>query len=104
MALIDLFSPRKQTTADMLADQVDTLRRELRRMSRQVAGQAGLTADDLSEAALDFGREAARRGAHFAGVASRQALRAGDAVRRDPLPAVAIVGTALLVSILLSRR
>ncbi|ODT50180.1 hypothetical protein [Devosia sp. 63-57] len=104
MSLIDLFAPRRHTPMDAMADQLDTLRRDIRRVSRQVASRAGDTADDVGEVAVEFGREAARRGAHLAGVASRQAIKGAEAVRRDPVPIIALVGTALLLAHLLSRR
>ncbi|MCW5721695.1 MAG: hypothetical protein KIS86_11185 [Devosia sp.] len=100
MSLEDLFSIRRhrqQSLVDNLADQLDQLRREFGHLGRAVSREARDTAGD-------FGREAAKQGAWLAGAASRNAMRSARAIRRDPLPAIAVVGTALLLAHLLSGR
>lgn len=87
-----------------LETQLRELRREVRRVSQSVSRHAGHTADDWGDQISDFGREAAKRGAEFAEVAAYQAGRSAKALRKDPLPLIAILGTAFLVSQLLSRR
>jgi hypothetical protein len=104
-----------QPRESALEGQLRELRREIRRVSHSVARHAGHTADSFgrhaghtadewSDNLSDFGREAARRGAEFAELASYQAGKGARALRNDPLPAIAIVGTALLIARLLSRR
>jgi hypothetical protein len=84
--------------------QLRDLRREVRRVSHSVARHAGHTADDWNDTLSDLGREAAKRGAEFAEIAAYQAGRGAKALRNDPLPAIAILGTAFLVARLFSRR
>jgi hypothetical protein len=98
-----------------LETQLRELRREIQRVSHSVSRQAGHaahdwgqkaghTAHDWSDELAGFSREAARRGAEFAEVAAYQAGRGAKALRNDPLPAIAILGTAFLVARLFSRR
>lgn len=76
---------------------------------------AGHAADDWSHKASDLasewgdelavlGREAARRGAEIAEFAAYKAGRSAKALRSDPLPAIVIIGTALLAAQLFKRR
>lgn len=84
--------------------QIRELRREVRKVGQSVSRHAGHTAHDWSDSIADLGQEAAKRGAQFAEVAAYQAGRGAKAVRNDPLPVLAILGTALLAASLLSRR
>lgn len=104
-----------QRHESQLEAQLRELRREIRRVSQSVARHAGHTTDDLGEnlhdfsreaarRSAEFSREAARRGAEFAEIAAHQAGRSAKALRQDPLPAIAILGTAFLVARLFSRR
>jgi hypothetical protein len=52
----------------------------------------------------DWGRDAARQGAWLAGAASRKAVQGARAVQRDPVPLLAVLGTAVLLTSLLSSR
>lgn len=81
-----------------LEARVESLQRDIRRLGRSLSKQASHTADDWSGNLSEFGEEAARRGAQFAEIASDQAWRGARAVRRDPLPAIAVVGTILLLA------
>jgi hypothetical protein len=105
---LDEFLPalrhRSPSGAEALAGQLRQLRREVQRLGHHVAHEAGDHTSEWGEHALDFGREAARRGAHFAHGASRQAMRGARAVQHDPLPALAVVGTLFLLARLLDRR
>lgn len=82
---------------------IEALQHEMRRIGRNLAHRAGHSADDWSDQISDFGREAARQGMHLAEMAGSQAWRSARAVRRDPLPAIAVIGTALLLARLLRR-
>jgi hypothetical protein len=93
-----------------LEAQLDSLRRDLRKLaghlSREVghiSREAGHRADDWSEQAQEISQKAAQYGALFADRAGRQAMRGAEAVRRDPLPAIAAVGTIFLLARLLRR-
>lgn len=99
MNLEEIFSGRRRqpTLAEKLGSQVDQLRREIGDITTVLSRDAQHTANE-------WGHEAARQGAWLAGVASRKAIKGADAVRRDPLPVVAVIGTALLLAHLLSRR
>lgn len=95
--LISLRHRRHDSVIDTLADQLDHLRREFGHVGRSLSREARDNASDL-------GREAAKQGAWLAGAASRNAMRGAKAVRRDPLPTIAVLGTALLVAHLLTSR
>jgi hypothetical protein len=90
--------------------QLRNMRREVRRLSQALSNQAGHFSHDARHVADDWGdtlsglsREAMRHGSQFAEAAGKNAWRSADAFRRDPLPAIAIVGTAWLLSRLLSK-
>jgi hypothetical protein len=90
--------------------QLRTMRREVRRISQALSNQAGHfshdarhVADDWGDTLSDLSRQAMRQGSHFAEVAGKNAWRGADAFRRDPLPAIAIVGTAFLLSRLMKK-
>lgn len=106
MSLADLFTPRrrKPDPIELLFSQLGDLRRQTQHISRAVSHRAGETTDEWSDVVADLGREAARQGAWLAGSASRQVVKGAQAVQRDPLPVIAVLGTALLVTSLLSRR
>ncbi|SFV31535.1 hypothetical protein SAMN05216456_1371 [Devosia crocina] len=113
MSLADLFSPRrhKPDPLDMLASQISDLRRQTRQISKVVSHRAesashraGDTIEDWSDAVADLGREAAQQGAWLAGLASRNMVKGARAVQRDPIPLIAVVGTALLAVSLITRR
>lgn len=106
MSLADLFTPRRrrQDPLDLILSQIGDLRRQSRHISHAVSHRAGETADEWGDALSDLGREAARQGAWLAGNASRRLVKGAQAVQRDPVPVIAVVGTALLVASLLSRR
>jgi hypothetical protein len=86
-----------------LEARIEGLQRDMRRIGRSLGKQASHTADDWSDNLTDFGRTAAKQGAQLAEIAGHQAWRGARAVRRDPLPAIAVVGTALLLASLLRR-
>lgn len=101
--LIPALRPRRPTAAENLAHQLENLRREIRRVGSRVGHQAADNAGEWSDVAREFGREAARQGAFLAEEARHQALRGVDAVRRDPLPVIAVLGTVVLLARLLDR-
>ena len=87
-----------------LEAQLHAMRRDVRRIGRALSQQVSHNADEWGDHLNDFGRDAARHTAHFAELAGSQALRGARMVRRDPLPAIALVGTALLLASLFRRR
>jgi len=105
MHLEDLFTPRRrQDPLEAIAAQLQELRRQSRHLNRTVSHGASDIADEFGDAVSEWGREAAKQGAWLAGVASRKAMRGAQAVQRDPLPVIAVLGTALLLGSLLTRR
>lgn len=83
--------------------QIHALQSEMRRIGRNIQRQASHASDEWGHDISDFGREAARQGAYIAGFAGQQAMRGAKALGRDPVPAIAIVGTALLLASLIRR-
>lgn len=106
MHLEDLFTTRRRRhdPLDAIADQISELRRQTRHISRNLQHNAGDVAGDLSETLSDWGHDAARQGAWLAGVASRKAVQGARAVQRDPIPVLAVLGTAVLLASLVARR
>lgn len=86
-----------------LEAQIHALRREIRRIGRGVSSQAGHTAEDWGDHLSDFGQQAARQGVMFADIAAHQAQRGARTIAKNPVPAVALVGTALLLAHLFRR-
>ena len=106
MHLEDLFTHHRRAGDPMeaLAAQIEDLRRQTRHISRALSHNAGDIAGDLGDLMSDWSRDAARQGAWLAGVASRKAMQGARAVQRDPVPLLAVLGTAVLLTSLLSRR
>lgn len=106
MHLEDLFTTRRRRhdPLDAIADQINELRRQTRHISRNLQHNAGDVAGDLSETLSDWSHDAARQGAWLAGVASRKAVQGARAVQRDPVPVLAVLGTAALLASLIARR
>lgn len=106
MHLEDLFTPRRRRDdpLDNIAAQINDLRRQARHISRHLSDNAGDVAGDVGDIMSDWSREAAKQGAWLAGVASRKAVSSARAVQRDPIPVIAVLGTAILLTSLLSRR
>lgn len=87
-----------------LEAQIHALQREIHRVGRTLSHEAGHRADLWGDQVSGLTREAARHGAHLAEEVGHQAWRGARAVRRDPLPAIAVLGTALLLARLFQRR
>ncbi|KKB77417.1 hypothetical protein VW35_14765 [Devosia soli] len=105
MHLEDLFvSRRRQDPLEAIAAQLHELRRQSRHLNRAVSHGANDIAEEFGDAVSDWSREAAKQGAWLAGVASRKAVRSAQAIQRDPIPVIAVLGTALLLGSLLTRR
>lgn len=106
MRLEDILQSRRRADdpLEALAEQISELRRQTRHMGRAVSQNAGDAASDLGELMSDWSRDAAKQGAWLAGVASRKAVQGARAVQRDPVPVLAILGTAVLLTSLLARR
>ena len=106
MHLEDLFTPRRRRhdPLDALADQISELRRQTRHISKSLSHSAGDVAGDLTDTISDWSHDAARQGAWLAGIASRKAVQGARAVQRDPIPLIAVLGTAALLASLIARR
>jgi hypothetical protein len=82
--------------ANQISDVLGQFTRGARRDAAHYAHDAGHYAHDLTD-------EAWRQGAVAAKVLGKQALRAGKAVGRDPMPAVvAVAGLACVLSLVLA--
>jgi len=96
-------APRHSGRPDAM-QQFDDIRRDLRRLLRQVGHGAEETATGFGDLAQGFGREAMHQAGQVAGELSRQADRGARAIKRDPLPVIAVIGTAVLLASLLHRK
>lgn len=92
-----------QPPPNSLEAQLDAMRRDVRRIGKALARQAEQHTDDWAGSFGELSRDAMRQGSHLAEVASAQAWRGARQLRRDPLPALAVVGTCLLLARLLRR-
>jgi len=82
-----------------LESQLQAMRRDVQRLSHLIDSQTG----HWSDQAQNLGQMAAYHSSEIAHAAGRQALRGAEMVRRDPLPAIALFGTALLLARLLKK-
>ncbi|MCP8882092.1 hypothetical protein NIM87_01095 [Devosia sp. XJ19-1] len=87
-----------------LEAQLHAMRRDVQRIGKALSRQASHHTEGWNDHLSDFGREAAHHTAHLAEIAGTQAMRGAIMVRHDPLPALAVIGTGLLLARLLSRR
>jgi hypothetical protein len=86
-----------------LAREAGQISELLSRFSSRAQRDAGHYAHDVGRAAHELADEAWQQGAVAARVLGKQALRAGKAVRNDPIPAVvAVAGLACLLSLALA--
>lgn len=86
-----------------LEAQIDSLRHDIRRVAQGLSRSTSRASEEWGHDLGEFGREAARQSAYLAGVASHQALRGVNVVRSNPVPTIAVIGTALLLARLLRR-
>jgi len=86
-----------------LAREAGQISELLNRFSSRAQHDAGHYAHDAGRYAHDLADEAWQQGAVAARVLGKQALRAGKAVGKDPIPAViAVAGLACLLSLVTS--
>ena len=86
-----------------LAREAGRISELLSRYSSRAQRDAGHYAHDAGRFAHDLADEAWKQGSVAAKVLGKQALRAGKAVRKDPMPAVvAVAGFACLLSLVLA--
>jgi len=83
---------------------LEAMRRDVNRIGKIVSQRAAHEAEEWGDHFAGLGRQAFRQGTHLAEIAGNQALRGAHQLRRDPLPAIAVIGTGLLLARLLSRR
>ena len=84
-----------------LEDQLAHLRRELAKLGRAV-GHVGA---EVSHDAAELGEALWKGGSAVARSVGRSAVGAGQAVRRDPLPAIAaVIAAGCILSLVLSRK
>ena len=86
-----------------LSRQVSSLARDAGNISEHLARFSADARRDAGHLAHDLADEAWQQGAVAAKALGQQALRAGKALRRDPVPvAVAVVGLACFLSLVLA--
>lgn len=84
---------------------IDDLSRQLASLRHDVAGVSRAVTRYGSHAAHDVGDQLWHQGEIVARQISRQAKKAGKAVKDDPVPAiVAVAGFALLLNLILGRK
>ncbi|KKB09670.1 hypothetical protein [Devosia chinhatensis] len=86
-----------------LEARIEELQRDMRKIGRRLSSRAEHTADDWGDHLSEFGREAAKQSRYLAEAAGTQAWRSARAVRRDPLPLIAAVGTVYLLARLIRK-
>jgi hypothetical protein len=98
-----------------LEAQLDSLRRDIRQLRHSATNHAGHLAgsvshrashvgDEWGDSLADLSREAARYGTQIAETAGEHSRRAVRAVKNDPLPVIAVIGTVVLLSALLRSK
>ncbi|WP_297104947.1 hypothetical protein [uncultured Devosia sp.] len=86
-----------------LEGQVRAMRRDVQHLVHQLAHLSGHTTHNLGGQLQEMGTAAAAHGSEWARLAGEQAMHGARLVRRDPLPAIALVSTTLLLLRLLKR-
>ncbi|MDB5541929.1 MAG: hypothetical protein JWQ89_3656 [Devosia sp.] len=88
---------------DRFGRQFATLARDASHLSDALSRYTRDARHDVGHLAHDFADEALHQGAIAARMLGKQAWRAGNAVRKDPVPAVvALAGLACLISLVMS--
>ena len=95
------FSQHSQAS---LETQLNAMRREVRHITKMLARNGSREFDDWSGHMGELGRDASMRAAQLAELAGHQAMKGAKHLRNDPLPAIAVIGTGLLLARLLQRR
>ena len=98
--LLSLSRPSRATPLDRLSHEVGDLQHRIQQIGSSLGIEPRALRSELSSKASEFGQDAA----WLAGVASRGVLRNARAVKRDPVPAIAVAGTALLLLALITKR
>jgi len=87
-----------------LEGQLHAMRRDVQHLRQSLSRQTGQAANHWGNQLHDIGSTVATQTGEFAQFAGQEARKGAGMIRRDPLPAIALAGTALLLMRLLSRR
>ncbi len=87
-----------------LEAQLHAMRREVHRLTQSLSRQTGQTANHLGDQLHEISSAVATQTGELAQLAGQEARKGAEMIRRDPVPAIALAGTALLLMRLLSRR
>ncbi|MEQ9637343.1 MAG: hypothetical protein RLW68_14815 [Devosia marina] len=87
-----------------LEGQLHAMRRDVQHLRQSLSRQTGQTANHWGDQLHEIGSAVATQTGEFAQLAGQEARKGAGMIRRDPLPAIALAGTALLLMRLLSRR
>lgn len=101
--LLDQLGLRPQDP-DNLEAKLHAMRRDVRKMTAALSHHLAQEGEELTGQARAFGTRAAQQSKHLTRVAGSQALAGASHLRRDPLPAIALIGTGLLIARLLKRQ
>lgn len=91
-------------TGDDVAEHLSSLRADIAAIAQAVNEFGNHRLHDVRKGATALAREAGHQLPIVARQVGRQATHAGRAVGRDPLPAIVVLGTVLLLTSLLFRR
>lgn len=106
MSLDDIFNfgRRPRTRTEMLQAQIDGMSRDIRRISHSLSQHAGEQSGNIAHTAAELGRTAMHEASALADEFGHHAIRGARAVKRDPLPVIAVLGTTVLLASLFARR
>ncbi|MBB4050460.1 hypothetical protein GGR20_000078 [Devosia subaequoris] len=87
-----------------LEAQLHAMRRDVHGIRQSLSRQTGQAANHWGNQLHDIGSAVATQTSELAQLAGQEARKGAGMIRRDPVPAIALAGTALLLMRLLNRR
>lgn len=87
-----------------LEAQLHAMRRDVQRLRQALSRQTAQATNHWGDQLHEIGSTLATQTGEFAQLAGQEARKGAGMIRRDPVPAIALAGTALLLMRLLSQR
>lgn len=87
-----------------LEAQLHAMRRDVQQLRQMLPRQTGQIANQWGSQLHEIGTTVAAQTGEFAHLAGQEARKGARMIQRDPVPALAVAGTALLLLRLLNRR
>ena len=87
-----------------LEAQLHAMRRDVQQLRQSLSRQTGQAANHWGDQLHEIGSAMAAQTGEFAHLAGQEARKGARMIRRDPVPVIALAGTALLLMQLLKRR